>query len=115
MEDLLSVPFDASVPAVQSPVRLLDVGTGASAIFPLLGRALHSDWRWVATEADAESAAQARANVERNGWAGDVEVKEVDGSTVVAGVEGEFDAVVCNPPFFASVSGQPAAGDASAR
>jgi 23S rRNA A1618 N6-methylase RlmF len=45
----------------------VDVGTGASCIYPLLGTALHPDWSFVATEVDARSRASATANVARNG------------------------------------------------
>jgi 23S rRNA A1618 N6-methylase RlmF len=46
--------------------RGIDVGTGASCIYPLLGTAMHPDWSFVATEVDDRSRASATANVVRN-------------------------------------------------
>jgi hypothetical protein len=48
-------------------VRGVDIGTGASCIYPLLGTAMHPDWSFVATEVDPRSQASATANVARNG------------------------------------------------
>jgi 23S rRNA (adenine1618-N6)-methyltransferase len=45
------------------PIRVLDVGTGASCIYPVLGCAL-DDWTFVATDVDVESINAARAFVE---------------------------------------------------
>ena len=84
--------------------RGVDVGCGASAIFPLLGvRAF--GWQFVATEVDSAAAAAARHNVELNSMQHEVEVREVtDRRQVLLGVlgaaDGHFDFVVCNPPFF---------------
>lgn len=44
-------------------VRILDVGTGASCIYPILGCAL-DDWNFIATDIDAESIAAARSIVD---------------------------------------------------
>lgn len=46
--------------------RGIDVGTGASCIYPLLGTAMHANWSFVATEVDERSRASAIANVARN-------------------------------------------------
>ena len=45
----------------------LDIGTGASCIFPLLGSAMHADWGFLATDVDAASIECAHRNVSRNG------------------------------------------------
>eukprot|EP00937_MAST-01D_sp_MAST-1D-sp2_P003507 g3507.t1 len=64
VEDLLvaegqSVGSDGSV-------RALDIGTGASAVFPLLGTAMHAHWCFVGTDVDAQSLAHARLLLQRN-------------------------------------------------
>ena len=50
-----------------SNVQGIDIGTGASVIFPLLGCRMNKDWSFVATEIDDESVSFARRNVDRNG------------------------------------------------
>ena len=43
------------------PIRGIDIGTGASCIYPLLAAAMHPNWSFVATELDARSLASAVA------------------------------------------------------
>ncbi|SLM34640.1 duf890 domain protein, partial [Lasallia pustulata] len=44
----------------------LDIGTGASCIYPLLGCTLRSSWKFAATDIDDKSLHYARTNVARN-------------------------------------------------
>ncbi|HMO03970.1 MAG TPA: 23S rRNA (adenine(1618)-N(6))-methyltransferase RlmF [Kiritimatiellia bacterium] len=85
---------------------LLDIGTGASVIYPAIGAAAYG-WRFVGTECDPAAAAWAGDLVARNPvLAGRVEIRrQPDPLQVFAGVTrpGErFAASLCNPPFFAS-------------
>ena len=86
----------------------MDVGTGASAIYPLLACRQRENWRILATEVDAESIEWARRNVDVNGLGGRVRVVEVedgDGELVPGEMMqkvGRVDFVMVNPPFFAS-------------
>jgi 23S rRNA A1618 N6-methylase RlmF len=107
----------AAVPSADEPLRCLDIGTGASCIFPLLGAALHSEWRWIATDVDAASVAAAAANVSRNKLEARIRCRLVaphdpllaaidssaasvsSGGSGVGG-HGGFAFCVCNPPFF---------------
>jgi 23S rRNA A1618 N6-methylase RlmF len=105
-------------------VRGLDVGTGASAIYALLGAAAHG-WSFVATDVTDEALYWARRNVDANPQlrpliqvrdariapaAGAAAEAHPDGGTawpVLAGVlrAGEaFDFTCCNPPFFGSIA-----------
>jgi 23S rRNA A1618 N6-methylase RlmF len=61
VEDLLALGTNP-----RQSVRGIDIGTGASCIYPLLGTSLHKNWSFLATEIDQASAASANANVERN-------------------------------------------------
>ncbi|GAA5888406.1 hypothetical protein JCM6882_008610 [Rhodosporidiobolus microsporus] len=97
----------------------LDIGTGASCIYPLLAQRTYippssstspsssSQLRMFATDIDARSLSYARRNVAQNGLATSIEVFEVkeEGSIfaedVVNSVEC-FDFTMCNPPFYAS-------------
>nr|XP_019539786.2 U6 small nuclear RNA (adenine-(43)-N(6))-methyltransferase-like [Aedes albopictus] len=90
----------------RAEVRGLDIGCGASCIYPLLG-VVHSKrrWRMVGLELLEDSVLVARANVERNGLQACIEVvqqKSEDGSVLKQFMEGRenFDFCMCNPPFF---------------
>ncbi|GAA5862028.1 hypothetical protein JCM8547_001563 [Rhodosporidiobolus lusitaniae] len=103
----------------QGPPRLvgLDIGTGASAIYPILVSRTYSSLssspqpalRMLATDIDARSLSFARSNIARNGLEKEIEVVEVDGEgaifskEVVESVE-RIDFTMCNPPFYASAS-----------
>ncbi|MGE3284855.1 MAG: O-methyltransferase [Pseudonocardia sp.] len=73
--------------------RILEVGTlgGYSTIW--LARALPADGRLVTCEIDPRHAAVARANLERAGLAGRVEVVEGPALTTIAALAGPFDLV----------------------
>ncbi|CAK7262668.1 hypothetical protein SEPCBS119000_000091 [Sporothrix epigloea] len=84
----------------------LDIGTGASCIYPLLACTISPSWRFLATDIDADSLQSARNNVERNGLAERIRVvrRTLDDS-LVALEENEslnLTFTMCNPPFYAS-------------
>lgn len=84
-------------------VMILDIGCGASAIYPLLGAAEY-DWRFVATEIDQRAQPWARQIVKINrGIATRIDIRhQPDPRRVFANVvhAGEhFTAAMCNPPF----------------
>ena len=84
----------------------LDIGTGASLIYPLLACAQRPAWSFVATDVDAKSLAFARRNVELNNLQSRVRVegRHVDASLVPLdelGIEA-MDFVMVNPPFYTS-------------
>ncbi|CAN5704050.1 peptide chain release factor N(5)-glutamine methyltransferase [soil metagenome] len=79
--------------------RILDLCTGSGALALALAKeypAAHV----IATELSAEAAALARTNIERNAFAGRVEVREGDLFAPVAGER--FQLIVANPPYIAS-------------
>ncbi|KAJ1644743.1 hypothetical protein IWQ61_010386 [Dispira simplex] len=94
------------------PVHGIDIGTGASCIYPLLGCRLHPHWRWWATEIHHPSINCAVENVRRNRLADQVMVIDnsdqpqtvlpttlfADGPPPTQG----FDFCMCNPPFYES-------------
>mmetsp|Transcript_24734 Transcript_24734/g.67283 ORF Transcript_24734/g.67283 Transcript_24734/m.67283 type:complete len:653 (-) Transcript_24734:358-2316(-) len=93
-------------PPSRRRIRGLDIGTGASAIYPLLGRAALG-WTFVASEVDDEAAQAAEGNVAANGWASDIEVRRAEGGRdgLLRGAvrPGErYDFCMCNPPFYSS-------------
>eukprot|EP00667_Euglena_gracilis_P012385 EG_transcript_12716 len=90
----------------------IDVGTGASCIYPLLGVALFGH-RFLATDTAADSLAWAARNVAANGWEDKVQTRlQTDPSAVLNGMVGTeecYDFVVCNPPFFDTADSSPTA------
>lgn len=87
-----------------SEVTGIDVGTGASCIYPLLGHSLYK-WKFVATELDPESVHCAKENVGRNGLEKWITVCQRTGEQpLLEGVSpNPVDFSMCNPPFFSSV------------
>ncbi|CAM9398477.1 unnamed protein product [Ectocarpus fasciculatus] len=95
--------------------RGVDVGTGASCIYPLLGAKV-AGWSFLATEIDPVSAEWAEKNVRSNDLQEKVKVRLVpspaDGGDVEAAPgpllaalrdeDGDFDFSMTNPPFFES-------------
>ena len=90
-------------------MRVLDVGCGASCVYPLIGCRLRRGWGFVATEVDVRSVECARENVRANGLGERVDVRLVGGGDggvldVLAEHEevGVVDVVMMNPPFYES-------------
>ncbi|RPA94509.1 hypothetical protein L873DRAFT_1830307 [Choiromyces venosus 120613-1] len=90
----------------------LDVGTGASCIYPLLGCALRGNWKFIATDIDEKSLEYARENVKRNKEkVGDLDERitvfanSPDGDIFPIGKMGieKLDFTMCNPPFYTSI------------
>ncbi|KAK0746869.1 hypothetical protein B0T18DRAFT_412668 [Schizothecium vesticola] len=83
----------------------LDVGTGASCIYPLLG-ATQRPWCFVATDIDAKSLGYAKRNVQLNGLESRIRVldRKPEDALVPLGHVGveRIDFVMMNPPFYTS-------------
>lgn len=117
LADLLSGGDEAAIPR-GSTVSVLDLGAGASCIYPLLG-AREYGWRFVATECAQASHRWARQIVRINpAVARLIEGRhQADPLACFANVTaaGErFAASMCNPPFHASAE-EAAAGSARKR
>jgi len=82
----------------------LDIGTGASLIFPLLGYAQCS-WDFVASDIVDESIVSARENIRRNKLEEHIRVRKSAGG-IFKGVimkGDDFGFTICNPPFFSKI------------
>ena len=81
IEDLLALRKTPQ-PRQQNDTAVIgiDIGTGASCIYPLLGHA-HLGWHFLATEVDPASVRAAQHNVALNGWESAIEVRQ-PGQTV---------------------------------
>ena len=88
-------------------VRVLDLGVGASCIFPLIGHAEYG-WRFVGTDVDVAALASAAAILKVNGLEHVVALRlQPDRSRLFRGVvaaDERFDLCLCNPPFHASAA-----------
>ncbi|TGZ82941.1 hypothetical protein EX30DRAFT_328839 [Ascodesmis nigricans] len=88
----------------------LDIGTGASAVYPLLGCALRETWSMIGTDIDSVSLETACRNCEKNQKiVGDritIHKSSVDGALIpldALNLE-RIDFVMCNPPFYSSAT-----------
>lgn len=86
-------------------VRVLDVGTGANCIYPLVGAKLLG-WQFVGSEIHAASLDWAQKLVKMNHLERHIELRlQPDARCIFKNVirPGEvFDLTLCNPPFFAN-------------
>ncbi|MCI4385857.1 hypothetical protein PGIGA_G00055450 [Pangasianodon gigas] len=88
-----------------SPRRGIDIGTGASCIYPLLGASMNG-WYFLATEVDDICYNYAKRNVEQNNMADLIKVVKVPQKTLLMDALKKesivYDFCMCNPPFFAN-------------
>ena len=81
----------------------MDIGTGASCIYPLLGCSICPHWKFIGVEIDNESIKFCRDNVARNGLDERITiVKANDKELIPSQYAGNIDFVICNPPFYYS-------------
>ncbi|CEL60759.1 ribosomal RNA large subunit methyltransferase F [Rhizoctonia solani AG-1 IB] len=55
-----------NVLGLDEPIVGLDIGTGSTAIYPLLACSMHSTWLFIAADIDSRSLAAAQVNIEQN-------------------------------------------------
>jgi 23S rRNA A1618 N6-methylase RlmF len=99
------------------PLQAIDVGTGASCIYPLLGVRAVEEWlpgrgrmHFTALETDARSYQYAAENVRQNGLAGSIQVLSSENAhgpilePCILANKGKppihYAFLVCNPPFY---------------
>lgn len=88
------------------PRNGIDIGTGASCIYPLLGASMNG-WHFLATEVDDICFDYATKNVEQNKLSDLIRVVKVPQKTLLMDALKEettiiYDFCMCNPPFFAN-------------
>lgn len=84
-------------------ITLLDIGTGANMIYPVLGTC-HFNWKCVGSDSNKKSLANAQAIIESNAKLRSIQLL-IQGSSdkIFENIilpNDYFDVVVCNPPFF---------------
>ncbi|SAL97047.1 hypothetical protein [Absidia glauca] len=83
----------------------IDIGVGASCIYPLLGCRTNPQWHFIGSELDEESLEVAKANVEQNGLEDRITLflnKDPLRIFMLDPSIKTYDFCMCNPPFYAS-------------
>jgi len=96
LSDLLSKEKD---------IKILDIGTGATCIYPLLGVA-EFNWNFIATDIDLDSLDSAQDIIDDNTLDANIKLRQqFDEQQILKGILEEddfFSATMCNPPFYKS-------------
>lgn len=99
IEDLL---LDQGIDFFTERILGLDIGAGASAVYPLLACSMHENWKFTATEVDSEAYQWASENIVQNGLDDRIKVilNKPDDRLLLncQGVSMHF--CLCNPPFY---------------
>lgn len=85
---------------------VLDIGTGASLVYPLIGSSVYN-WNFVATDIEPKSIEIAQEIIDKNPHLGSKITLRLqpDKKQILSGIiikDDYFNAVMCNPPFFKS-------------
>lgn len=90
---------------LETDIKILDVGVGASCIYPLLGNAIYN-WSFVGTDIDEKSLQIAQKIIDENNLGNAIELRhQKDYQHILKGIlksSDKFIASVCNPPFYKS-------------
>ena len=83
--------------------RVLDIGTGANCIYPLLGNAVYQ-WQFVATDANKKALAVAENIIRKNNLEQQIKLRFQEHSEhIFKGIINKTDTfavTICNPPFY---------------
>jgi 23S rRNA (adenine1618-N6)-methyltransferase len=97
--DLLKMPF------LNEQIKVLDIGTGANCVYPLLGNSEYG-WQFVGSDIDKNSIVSAENIVLENKLQNFISLRlQEDQTKIFSGVilpADKFDLTICNPPFYAS-------------
>ncbi|MCF6224538.1 MAG: 23S rRNA (adenine(1618)-N(6))-methyltransferase RlmF [Flavobacteriaceae bacterium] len=84
---------------------ILDIGTGATCIYPILGNALYQ-WKFIATDVDQKSLNNAQIIIDKNKLNKQIELRLQSSSfNIFKNIileNDKFSATICNPPFYSS-------------
>lgn len=105
MADLLAEAQGNHIPE-GSHIRVLDIGTGASCIYPIIGHKSYG-WSFVASETDRKAVKSSRAIIQENNFSESIECRKQNNKDhIFKGIfpfSEHFDITICNPPFYNSV------------
>lgn len=105
LADLLAECNSGQVPV---RARVLDIGTGANCIYPLIGHSVYG-WQFVGSDIDPKALANAQRIVDVNhGFSASIVLRlQTAPEAIFKGIiqaDESFDLTLCNPPFHASLS-----------
>ncbi|MEN2282922.1 23S rRNA (adenine(1618)-N(6))-methyltransferase RlmF [Algoriphagus sp. SE2] len=105
MADLLSQCNEGKLPNPEK-IRVLDIGTGANCIYPMLGNSIYQ-WSFVGTEIDPKALDAAQDNLYANTqFRGKIILRiQEDPTHILENIirfDDVFDLTICNPPFHGS-------------
>jgi len=108
LADLLKSSADKAFLDKKATVNVLDIGTGASCIYPILGQREYQ-WHFVASDIDPISIAAAQENLLKNkNLDSDIECRlQTEPTSIFKGIirKNEFyHLTLCNPPFHKSLA-----------
>lgn len=81
---------------------VIDIGTGSSAIYPLLGVSRHPELRFIGTEIDPESITWAQKIVKENNIENRICILGSTSRPKFPRVDEQIRYTMCNPPFYAN-------------
>lgn len=85
--------------------KVLDIGTGANLIYPILAQA-HFKWQCVGTDVDADALKHAQSIINKNDSLNTIGLRlQRNPAKTLQGVlnkDEHFDLLICNPPFYKS-------------
>jgi 23S rRNA (adenine1618-N6)-methyltransferase len=88
---------------VKENVTVLDIGAGATCIYPLLGQAEYG-WNFIATEIDSQAMRSAEKIVAKNKLSKSIKLRYQDNEqNILTGIlksKERVSAAMCNPPFY---------------
>lgn len=86
-------------------ITILDIGTGATCIYPILGKAIY-DWNFIATDINKNALANSKAISVKNNFDSSIEFRlQPNSAHILKNMiqsEDKIFATMCNPPFFKS-------------
>ncbi|MDN3651792.1 23S rRNA (adenine(1618)-N(6))-methyltransferase RlmF [Thalassotalea ponticola] len=107
LADILKRANDNTIAKHPTQITLLDIGTGASVIYPLLAHRVYG-WQVIASDIAKTSLNNAQTIIDKNQLSGAIQLRhQVNSNTCFNNVikPGELiDMTICNPPFFDSLA-----------
>ncbi len=105
LADLLASKNKGVIPR-DAAVRVLDIGIGANAIYPLIAHAEYG-WQFLGSDIDANALTSARTTIHANpGLSAAIKLRQQKSPAHifkgVLGTNDYFDLTLCNPPFHSS-------------
>jgi len=90
---------------IDGDISVLDIGTGATCIYPLLGNAVYG-WNFVGVDIDLDSLDAAQDIIDDNNLDASIKLRQqFDENNILTDViekEDAFTIAMCNPPFYKS-------------